>query len=212
MDANVFRVLSRFYGISKDISTPSSYNYFLNFSEKVAQKITDFGEYNESIMDFGGSVCLPKKPLCEKCIFEINCFAKNEKKIKFFPIKKRVIKIKKRFFNYMVFEDKNHILIKKRTKKDVWENLYEFYLTENQTVSSKSLSLGNNHIGDFSLKSKDTAKLSHQIIKINFYRLKGREYNLEKIGKDLNMVVVKKSNLKNYAFPKVIDNYLKSES
>ena len=29
VDANVFRVLSRFYGISKDISKPSSYNYFL---------------------------------------------------------------------------------------------------------------------------------------------------------------------------------------
>ena len=90
--------------------------------------------------------------------------------------------------------------------------MYEFYLTEDQTVSSKPLSLGKNHMGYFSLKSKDTAKLSHQIIKINFYRLKGGEYNLEKIGKDLNMVVVKKSNLKNYAFPKVIDNYLKSES
>ena len=212
VDANVFRVLSRFYGISKDISKPSSYNYFLNFGEKIAQKITDFGEYNESIMDFGGSVCLPKKPLCEKCVFEINCFAKKEKKIEFFPIKNRVIKIKKRFFNYIVFEDKNRILIKKRTQKDVWKNLYEFYLAEDQTVSSKSLSFGKNHMGYFSLKSKDTAKLSHQIIKINFYRLKGGEYNLEKIGEDLNMVVVKKSNLKNYAFPKVIDNYLKSES
>ena len=212
VDANVFRVLSRFFGISKDISKPSSYNYFLKFSEETAQKITDFGEYNESIMDFGGSVCLPKKPLCIKCVFKKDCFAKKEKKIKTFPIKKREIKIKKRFFNYIVFEDKNRVLIKKRIKKDIWENLYEFYLAEEQTLSSNSLSLNKTPMEDFILKSKDTAKLSHQIIKINFYKLRDVEYNLEKIGKDLNMVIVKKSNLKNYAFPKVINNYLKSES
>lgn len=212
VDANVFRVLSRFFGISKDISKSSSYNYFLKFSERVAQETIDFGEYNESIMDFGGSVCLPKKPLCIKCVFEKDCFAKKEKKIKIFPIKKRKVKIKERFFNYMVFEDKKHILIKKRIKKDVWENLYEFYLDENQHFSRKPKIVGKNHKGNFKLISKNIAKLSHQVINVDFYRPENGGYNLEKIKEDLNMVIIKKNNLKNYAFPKVIDNYLKSES
>jgi A/G-specific adenine glycosylase len=211
VDANVFRVLSRFFGISKDISKSSSYSYFLNISEKIAQKTKDFGEYNESIMDFGGSVCLPKKPLCERCVFKKDCYAKKEKKTGVFPIKKRVIKIKKRFFNYIVFEDKERVLIKKRIKKDVWKNLYEFYLNENESESKPKIK-GKNHKNYFRLISKDLAKLSHQVINVNFYRPVDRKYNLEKIREDLNMVIVKKNNLKNYAFPKVIDNYLKSES
>ncbi len=61
--------------------------------------------------------------------------------------------------------------------------------------------------------SEDVAKLSHQIIKIKFYKLEiDNANNLEQLKKSLNMVLVKKSDLINYAFPKVINNYLKSAS
>ena len=48
--------------------------------KKIANEIMDFGEYNESIMDFGGSVCLAKKPLCPRCIFKKECYAKKKNK------------------------------------------------------------------------------------------------------------------------------------
>ncbi|MDG2342217.1 MAG: A/G-specific adenine glycosylase [Cytophagales bacterium] len=213
VDANVYRVLSRFFGINKDISRTSSYNYFIKLSEKLADEITDFGEYNESIMDFGGSVCLPKKPLCPKCIFKKECYAKEKNKVSTFPIKKRKIKIRKRFFNYLIIENRNQVLIKKRTHKDIWENLNEFYLNEGQDCFFKSKPLVDYGKDKIILVSEDVAKLSHQIIKIKFYKLEICDVNnLDRLKKSLNMVLIKKSDLNNYAFPKVINNYLKSAS
>ena len=213
VDANVYRVLGRFFGINKDISKASSYNYFITLSKKIANEIKDFGEYNESIMDFGGSVCLPKKPLCPRCIFKKECYAKKKNKVSAFPIKKRKIKIRNRFFNYLIIENKNQVLIRKRTDKDIWENLNEFYLYEGQDYFFKSKPLIDYRKHKTILVSEDVAKLSHQIIKIKFYKLEIDDANnLEQLKKSLNMVLVKKSDLINYAFPKVINNYLKSAS
>ena len=180
VDANVFRVLSRCFGIKKDISKVSSYNCFLKFNKKISYKIKDFGEYNESIMDFGGSVCLPKKPLCQSCVFKENCYAKVKNKINMYPIKERKKRLKKRCFNYLIIENRNQILINKRTKKDIWENLNEFYLVEGQGNFFDYKTLKVCQKDKIKLVSESTTKLSHQTIKVNFYKLEiNNNRNLE---------------------------------
>ena len=46
------------------------------------------------------------------------------------PVKEKVLLKKNRWFYYFIFEYKGKILVHKRSLKDIWENLYEFYLVE----------------------------------------------------------------------------------
>ena len=68
IDANVYRVLSRYLGINKKINQSKSYKFFENLSKELAKSIKNTGAYNEAIMDFGSLICKPKNPKCDICI------------------------------------------------------------------------------------------------------------------------------------------------
>ena len=215
VDANVYRVLSRVFGIKTDITQTKAYGEFLNLTSSLAKTAENSGDYNEAIMDYGGSVCLVKKPRCTRCVFKDNCVAKKKNLIAFFPVKAHKNKIKKRSFNYLVFESYDSLLIKKRNKKDIWENLYEFYLLEgkkaNKTIDKLKKSLGISLLKTIKIKNK--AILSHQKIDVVFNRIIiEKKSKIININKKLKMKMIKKTEIKKFGFPKVIDNYLKSHS
>jgi A/G-specific adenine glycosylase len=61
VDGNVFRVLSRFFGIEEAIDSSQRQKYFTELAAKMlAQK--EAGLYNQAIMDFGATVCKPFAP------------------------------------------------------------------------------------------------------------------------------------------------------
>ena len=93
VDANVYRVFSRLFGIKTEIDKPQAYTKFLNTTSSLAKKIKNTGDYNEAIMDFGGSVCLPKKPKCIACVFKLDCFANKNNLVEVLPAKKQKLKI-----------------------------------------------------------------------------------------------------------------------
>ena len=213
VDANVYRVLSRVFGIKTNINKPRAYNDFHKLTSSLAKNIKNTGDYNEALMDFGGSVCLPKKPKCKNCVFKKECFAYKNNMTESIPLKKQNKKIKIRFFNYYVFENKDVILVKKRSQKDIWENLFEFYLIENK--NSKKATEHVNKTTKMNLpppsKEKAFSLLSHQKINVIFYG-----YTIQKkediiaLQNTFGMKMLTKSKIKNLGFPKVIDNYLKS--
>jgi len=215
VDANVYRVLSRAFGIKTDIKKPKAYNEFHSLTSSLAKNIKNIGDYNEALMDFGGSVCLPKKPRCKTCIFKKKCFAFKNNMVEILPIKKQTKKIKNRFFNYFVFENKNSFLVKKRDKKDIWENLFEFYLIENKSVKKAIKRLNKNITINLPTpeKKSSSASLSHQKITVFFFRyLLQKKEDMNALKKTFKMKMLNKSEVKNVGFPKVIDNYLKSHS
>ena len=99
IDANVLRVLSRVFGLNYNISKQKSIKHFLKLTLTLTDKVKQHGDYNEAIMDFGGVVCLPKKPRCGECVLKKNCFAFNMSLIEKFPIRKKKLIRKKRLFN-----------------------------------------------------------------------------------------------------------------
>ncbi|OIP51292.1 MAG: A/G-specific adenine glycosylase [Flavobacteriaceae bacterium CG2_30_34_30] len=130
VDGNVYRVLSRVFGLQTPINTSKGIKEFKLLAQEV-MNTENPGTYNQAIMDFGALCCSPRNPSCETCIFQNNCYALLQKEIHNFPVKTSKTKIRNRFFNYLVIvSSDNKTLLQQRTEQGIWKNLYEFPLLE----------------------------------------------------------------------------------
>ncbi|CAM1341579.1 A/G-specific adenine glycosylase [Tenacibaculum amylolyticum] len=130
VDGNVYRVLSRFFGITTPINSTEGIKEFKNLAQSIIQKDQP-GVYNQAIMDFGALHCKPQNPLCTECDLAVNCVALATNKVSELPVKIKKIKIKKRYFNYLVIiTEGEKTIFKERTGKGIWQGLYEFPLIE----------------------------------------------------------------------------------
>ncbi len=130
LDGNVFRLLSRYFGIDTPINTTEGKKIFKAKAQQcLATKQP--GNYNQAIMEFGALQCKPKNPDCNNCPLQNKCVAFQQGRVDRLPIKLKKGKLKKRYFNYLVFIDSHRkTCLNKRTDKDIWQNLYEFPLIE----------------------------------------------------------------------------------
>ncbi len=212
VDGNVFRVLSRIFGISKAIDSTAGKKYFTHLADELLDKKQP-GIYNQAIMDFGAVVCKPLAPACGKCVFRKTCVALQKNKVGEWPIKEKKVRIRKRWFYYLVLEYKNEVAIRQRTDKDIWQQLYEFPLAETEKEWDQKAVLQQAEKKGW-LKKKEyeplvlspvfKQQLSHQLIAGRFISLKLTSKN----GHNTDWIWVKKEKLKQYAFPKFINQYL----
>jgi len=130
VDGNVYRVLSRYFGVDLPINSTKGNKFFKELARKVMDR-ENIRDYNQGIMEFGAIQCAPKKPYCLLCPLKEGCVALAEKKTQILPIKLKKGKIKERFFNYLIFLDKNHYTeLEQRKGKGIWQGLYQFPLIE----------------------------------------------------------------------------------
>jgi A/G-specific adenine glycosylase len=138
VDGNVYRVLSRFFGIEKDITSNEGKKEF----RELAQKLIDKKEpaiYNQSIMEFGALQCVPKSPNCKICPLQGNCTAFEKNLIEKLPLKGKKTIVKDRFMHYFVFtkidkknkiDSEKKVLIRQRQEGDIWQGLNDFFVLE----------------------------------------------------------------------------------
>jgi A/G-specific adenine glycosylase len=129
VDGNVYRVLSRFFGITTPIDTTEGKKLFHQLAQDCLQK-NDAAGYNQAIMDFGATVCKPDVPLCSNCPLQKNCASFAQDAVLQYPVKEKKIQQRKRWFLLLIIECNGQFAVRKRTAKDIWANLYEFPLTE----------------------------------------------------------------------------------
>jgi len=177
IDGNVTRVLSRIFGIEKDIARPEGKRFFTGLAYELLDK-TSPDIHNQAIMEFGALQCTPV-PKCPECPFIDSCFAYRNELQKELPVKSKKTKIKERHFNYLVFEYKDRIFMKRREKGDIWQGLNDFFLIEEDRF--KDLPLLENDIVEKLLilnQNLDQVpeifqhKLTHQKIIAYFYHIK----------------------------------------
>ena len=138
VDGNVYRVLSRYFGINTAINSSAGIKEF----KALAQILIDEsqpGTHNQAIMDFGALHCKPQNPLCKTCPFADSCVALEKKLTKELPVKEKKIKVRNRYFNFLVVKtNTDKTILSERKGKGIWQGLYQFPLIESDTNINKN--------------------------------------------------------------------------
>ncbi len=211
VDGNVYRVLSRFFGIETPIDSTEGKKLFTKLASECLDE-KQAGLYNQAIMDFGATVCVPALPACANCVLQKMCVAFLHQKQQLLPIKEKVLKKKNRYFNYFIIEYNASVLLHKRTDKDIWQNLHEFYLSESaESIAWTDFSVQSllkNQLGiqaEIVNKSNTfTQLLTHQTIFANFIVVRTKKISM--LPNDFFLVPQKE--MRQLAFPRVINQYL----
>lgn len=132
VDGNVFRVLSRFFGIDEPVDSTSGKKLFQLLAQDCLS-IKEPAAYNQAIMDFGATVCKPDLPACNTCVMKKKCVAFQTNSVADLPVKEKKTKQRNRWFLFYILEQNGKFAVQKRTAKDVWTNLYEFPNAEYET-------------------------------------------------------------------------------
>ena len=212
VDGNVFRVLSRYFDVETDIAAASAKKEFAALAFELMPKGNP-AIFNQAIMEFGALQCVPKSPNCGICVFNTSCAALQKKKVDQLPVKSKKLKVRNRFFNYLVVSDDNeNTIIQKRIAKGIWHNLYEFPLIETEMVEDsdcianliQSDFFKGNEIVGISESNPETIihKLSHQHLHIKFWKVKVNGTIKNAINSDT---------LKTFPFPIVIHNFIEKD-
>ena len=97
VDGNVFRVLSRFFGIEIPIDTTTGKKYYGELAQLLLDKKNP-ATYNQAIMDFGAVICKPLLPLCMQCPLQKKCIAFATRQGLNFTCKRKNNKAKRKIF------------------------------------------------------------------------------------------------------------------
>lgn len=212
VDGNVYRVLSRLYGISEPIDSTKGKKVFKDLAKEILNTKNP-SIHNQAIMEFGALHCKPKNPKCETCIFRVNCNAYQNNLVHLLPIKSKKLKQKNRYFNYIVFLQEDNTFIEKRIKNDIWKGLYQFPLIETkqniehfENLKSKELPFNINSEQIIQKSSIYIHLLSHQKIHATFWKIKLSSSCF--LEKKILKCSLKKIN--NYAVPKLIEKYIQN--
>ena len=215
VDGNVYRFLSRIFGIEEAIDSSIGKKLFKEYAQKnIDIRRPDL--YNQAIMDFGALICKPANPDCVTCPFQSDCIAYNTGEINMLPYKSKKIKKKDRYFNFYVFYNKDQIIVHQRTLKDIWKGLYQFPKLESKdhllTVndidknSTKWMQILNDNASKKLISKTFKQTLTHQNIKAQFILIENPSLNIMELPK--NVTLIKVGELSNFAFPKIINDFL----
>jgi A/G-specific adenine glycosylase len=208
VDGNVYRVLSRVFGIETPQDSTLGKKQFQDLATSLLDQ-NNPGNFNQAIMEFGSQYCKPVKPDCNNCIFRSKCFAASNNLTDALPVKEKKTKVRQRYFSYLVILDpKKKLAIRKRVAGDIWQGLYEFpliesthQLTRDQVFSSNELKqLAGSH---FSLRGESRVYkhlLSHQQLIARFYILE--------TDRVLKGITCTKKTIAGFAFPRLIQKFI----
>ena len=201
VDGNVYRVLSRYFGIDTPIDSTEGKKEFQALAQSLLP-INEPADYNEAIMDFGATQCTPNSPHCSACPLCETCVAFREQRINELPVKSKKVKQRERHFTYLCIEYEGKIAIHQRGAGDIWQGLWEFPQAEQLASSEDSawkteaqlLQKGVKHI------------LTHQILLADIYLW--RPKNRPQLPSEF--IWIEKQDLENYALPRLIEILLKA--
>ena len=214
VDGNVYRVLSRVFGIETDISSPRAYKEFFDVAGQLMPR-EESGDFNQALMDFGATHCMPKNPLCNTCTLALHCTAYQNQWQDRLPVKSKKIKTRERFFAYFVLESNDQILMRQREADDIWGKLYDFYLVESgRRKELDEVIDGHAFLRDMILEAPLIEEstnykhiLTHQVIHATFYRVKfSGSFPLSNLPK--NLLPYSVQSIKTLPKPILIEKYL----
>ena len=217
VDGNVYRVLSRHFGIEDPIDTTAGKKRFALLAQQLLEAALKLpspglpGQFNQAMMDFGATHCTPLSPKCQDCPMQPDCVAFRQGSVAALPVKSKTLERRQRYFNYFVFHCKEGVFVRKRTARDIWQDLYEFPLVESAELTDDFESLLETLLPDSRLRGLLRLRyappilkqeLTHQRIIARFWEFDAGE-GFQCPEKD--WVWTSRENLKKFAYPRIFD-------
>lgn len=210
VDGNVYRVLARYFGIATPQDSTEGKKQFQQLAESLLDQ-NQPGLYNQAIMDFGATFCVPRSPNCSDCPLRERCVAYAQAQVQELPVKTKKIQKKDRYFHYFLLYHQDQVFIRKRTERDIWQDLYEFPMIESPDLPiDLAIPMVQNWLQGAKILQRQTSPLfkqilTHQQIIAQFWRL---ELATPISNPPADWLLIEHQSLKQYAFPRVIDRYL----
>lgn len=211
LDGNVFRVLARYFGIDQPINSTDGKKQFAHLAQELIKGQNPM-VYNQAIMEFGALQCKPKSPDCPSCPLQFSCLAFQQKKVGEWPVKIKKMPPRNRFFNYLIIQEQDKILVNKRQPGDIWQHLYDFPLIETTAPAGGfdpelALSLRKDYGNDVEITLLSSKKhvLTHQIIYVQFFALANYIANFKQ---EASLKWVSRAALEELPQPKVIHDFI----
>lgn len=216
VDGNVYRVLSRLFGVFESTSSPKGKREFQALANELMADAPPH-LYNQAIIEFGALQCTAKNPDCEVCPLLAQCFAYINRQQNVLPAKKKKVKVTDRFFYYLYIYNEERFLLQQRGERDIWRNLFEFPLIELENkielvdlIKSEAWAslLKDMKVEVTKQIVTKTHKLSHQNLHIEFVHIRVEDKEFEKFS---SLISVDKETARDYPMPKPIEMHLARE-
>lgn len=214
VDGNVYRVLSRIFGLDTGIGTIKGKKEFQKLADSLLVK-GHSAEHNQAIMEFGALQCTPK-PDCLHCPFNSSCVALAQNRIHELPVKSEKKPRRARYFDYLFIFNSEQSLIRKRVESDIWKNLYDFPLIENSVKSADLPSLLEDARTSYHINLDKSEVhnpvhfkhlLSHQVIHITIWPIQ-HSASLHELRKSGIFAVNLEALEKQYPVPVILHRFL----
>lgn len=152
VDGNVYRVLSRYFGIDTPINSTQGKKEFAALAQSLVpgggnekikpeafeMELSPISAYNQGMMDFGAIQCTPQSPKCLLCPLAETCEALRNDRVSELPVKEKKLKVQTRRLTYIYIRCQEEtsangeqaepmIAIHRRGKGDIWQGLWEPY-------------------------------------------------------------------------------------
>ena len=194
VDGNVYRVLARYFGISTPINSTEGKKEFAALAQDLlptgmANNDTLSSLYNQAMMDFGAIQCTPSNPLCIQCPLAESCTALRLGKVGELPVKQKTLKIKERRLSYIYIRYKGETAIRRRPRGDIWQGLYEPWLTETVPADTKLIRQGIKHV------------LTHRVLYADFWLWEPEVRPLLPDG----LFWIREEDINQYAVPRLVE-------
>ncbi|MFT6631497.1 MAG: A/G-specific adenine glycosylase [Bacteriovoracaceae bacterium] len=133
LDANLERVLARFYGVKAEKGPKLQKELYRQFKAGlICREINLLGAraYNEALMDLGRSICKARSASCELCPLAKECFANNRGQALSYPVEKKSQNVDKPKYYQLnllrvIVSREDEILVYKKSPKQWLAGQYE---------------------------------------------------------------------------------------
>ena len=191
VDGNVYRVLARHYGIDTPINTTEGKHEFTALAQELLPK-DEASAYNQGMMDFGAIQCTPQSPRCMICPLQETCVALHEGRVGELPVKQKTLKVKELRLTYIYIRYNGMTAIHRRGKGDIWQGLYEPWLTDEVPYGAVLLRQNVKHV------------LTHRVIYADFWLWEPEE----KPALPVDYSWIREEEWDNYGVPRLIEKLL----
>ena len=197
VDGNVYRVLSRHFGIHTPINSTEGKKEFALLAQELLPG-HQAAAYNQAIMDFGALQCTPKAPNCPDCPLADTCRALHTHEVDILPVKLKKLAIRTRRMQYVYVRVNSEIAIRRRPAGDIWQGLWEPLLFEDDQLPPME--------GRLTLLRKDVKHvLTHRILYADFYLLEADT----RPTLPSDFVWIPEGELDRYALPRLVEMLVK---